>query len=89
MSQAQLTGTGNASEILTEAVERELYGQAIRTANGDQTKAARWLGVSRPTMREKLTRYGLFPTRGGDTSLTPKPAPKPARRDNREGEYEV
>ena len=89
LSQAQLTGTGNASEILTEAVERELYGQAIRTANGDQTKAARWLGVSRPTMREKLTRYGLFPTRGGDTSLTPKPAPKPARRDNREGEYEV
>jgi DNA-binding protein Fis len=42
-------------------VERELYGQAIRLANGDQTKAASWLGVSRPTMREKLTRYDLHP----------------------------
>ena len=55
---------------MIEAVERELYGQGIRLANGDQTKAARWLGVSRPTMREKLTRYGLFPTRGDTTLLT-------------------
>jgi DNA-binding protein Fis len=44
-----------------ENLERELYDQAIRLANGDQTKAARWLGVSRPTMREKLQRYGLHP----------------------------
>ena len=42
-----------------ENLERELYDQAIRLANGDQTKAARWLGVSRPTIREKLLRYGL------------------------------
>ena len=70
LAQAQLAENGNASETLIEAVERELYGQAIRLANGDQTKAARWLGVSRPTMREKLTRYGLFPTRGDTTLLT-------------------
>ncbi len=70
LAQAQLAENGNASEALIEAVERELYGQAIRLANGDQTKAARWLGVSRPTMREKLTRYGLFPTRGDTTLLT-------------------
>jgi DNA-binding NtrC family response regulator len=66
LTNAQLGEGGNASEVLTEAVERELYGQAIRLAAGDQTKAARWLGVSRPTMRDKLTRYGLFPTRGGE-----------------------
>ena len=70
LAQAQLAENGNASEALIEAVERELYGQGIRLANGDQTKAARWLGVSRPTMREKLTRYGLFPTRGDTTLLT-------------------
>jgi len=89
LGQAQLGETGNASEILTEVVERELYGQAIRLANGDQTKAARWLGVSRPTMREKLTRYGLFPTRGGDTALTAKAAPKPPRREARVGEFDL
>ncbi len=70
LAQAQLAENGNASEALIEAVERELYGQAIRLANGDQTKSARWLGVSRPTIRDKLTRYGLFPTRGDTTLLT-------------------
>jgi len=95
LAQAQLGETGNVSEILTEAVERELYGQAIRLANGDQTKAARWLGVSRPTMREKLTRYGLFPTRSGDTTITTRAHPKtsttaaPARRETRLGEYDL
>jgi DNA-binding NtrC family response regulator len=91
LAQAQLGEAGNVSEILTEAVERELYGQAIRLANGDQTKAARWLGVSRPTMREKLTRYGLFPTRTGDTSLITRATPKTptARREARIGEYDL
>jgi len=90
LAQAQLGETSSVSEILTEAVERELYGQAIRLASGDQTKAARWLGVSRPTMREKLTRYGLFPTRGStDTSLAAKSAAKPQRRESRVGEFDL
>lgn len=92
LTHAQLGENGNASEILTEAMERELYGQAIRLANGDQTKAARWLGVSRPTMRDKLTRYGLFPTRSdtkGDTTFTTKPPVKPVRRETRPGEYDL
>ena len=52
----------NVQILLGEAVERELYGQAIRLANGDQSKAGAWLGVSRPTMREKLLKYGLHPS---------------------------
>lgn len=40
-------------------MERELYGRAIQMARGNQAKAARWLGVTRTTMREKLTRFGL------------------------------
>src|SRR5439155_21830274 len=88
LTTAQLGESGNVSEILTEAVERELYGQAIRLASGDQTKAARWLGVSRPTMREKLTRYGLFPTRG-DTPMAGRALIKPSRRESRLGEYEL
>jgi DNA-binding NtrC family response regulator len=53
----------NLQEGLTETVERELYAQAIQRAKGDQSKAARWLGVSRPTMLEKLRRFDLHPTR--------------------------
>jgi DNA-binding NtrC family response regulator len=51
----------DAHARVTAAAERELYSQAIQLADGDQSKAAKWLGVSRPTMREKLMRYGLRP----------------------------
>ncbi|HEV8542381.1 MAG TPA: sigma-54 dependent transcriptional regulator [Verrucomicrobiae bacterium] len=44
---------------VTETVEKELFSQAIRLANGNQTQAAKWLGVSRLTMREKLQSFGL------------------------------
>jgi DNA-binding protein Fis len=44
-----------------ELVERELFRQAISLAGGNQAKAARWLGVSRVTMREKLTAFDLHP----------------------------
>ncbi|MBI3414813.1 MAG: sigma-54-dependent Fis family transcriptional regulator [Verrucomicrobia bacterium] len=44
---------------ILEEVERELFTQAIQLAQGNQAKAARWLGVSRITMREKLNHFGL------------------------------
>ncbi len=40
-------------------LEGELFAQAIRLAQGNQAKAARWLGVTRLKMREKLTELGL------------------------------
>ena len=40
-------------------MERELFTRAIQRANGNQAKAARWLGVTRTTMREKLIHFGL------------------------------
>ncbi|HSI87154.1 MAG: sigma-54-dependent transcriptional regulator [Candidatus Methylacidiphilales bacterium] len=46
------------------AVERELIGQAIQLSQGNQAKAARWLGITRYTLREKLLFYGLFPDTG-------------------------
>ncbi len=49
----------NVASAVTEAAERELYAQAIQLAHDNQAKAAKWLGVSRPTMREKLKLYGL------------------------------
>jgi DNA-binding NtrC family response regulator len=46
---------------MIEEMERELYTRAIQLAQGNQAKAARWLGVTRTTMREKLTRFGQRP----------------------------
>ena len=45
-------------------LEPELYSQAIKLAQGNQAKAARWLGVTRQKMREKLTALGLHPSNG-------------------------
>jgi DNA-binding NtrC family response regulator len=59
----------DAHARMTVATERELYSQAFQLAGGDQSKAARWLGVSRPTIREKLVRYGLHPRFGTTTEI--------------------
>jgi DNA-binding NtrC family response regulator len=48
------------AQLLAEA-EREILTQAIILAEGNQAKAARWLGISRLTLREKLTQLGLRP----------------------------
>jgi nitrogen regulation protein NR(I) len=46
-------------------LEPELFSQAIQRAGGNQAKAARWLGITRLKMREKLVELGLH--RGRDT----------------------
>ena len=46
--------------LLAEA-EREILTQAIALAGGNQAQASRWLGISRLTLREKLTQLGLRP----------------------------
>ena len=50
---------------LHEAAERVLLGRAIEQAQGNQAQAARWLGISRLTLREKLIQFGLHPGREG------------------------
>jgi nitrogen regulation protein NR(I) len=52
-----------AYEKMLSELEPELYSQAIALAQGNQAKAARWLGVTRLKMREKLTLLGLHPAR--------------------------
>ncbi len=54
----------NAFAKLIADLEPELFAQAIRLAQGNQAKAARWLGVTRLKMREKLIQFGLHPSRG-------------------------
>jgi DNA-binding NtrC family response regulator len=63
----QLLGAAQRGELddaharLIEAAEREIFGRAIDLAHGNQAKAARWVGVSRLTMREKLHQFGIHP----------------------------
>lgn len=44
-------------------LEPELFAQAIRLAQGNQAKAARWLGITRLKMHEKLIQFNLHPSR--------------------------
>ena len=53
--------TGARSQMIEE-MERELFTKAIQLAEGNQARAARWLGVTRTTLREKLTHLGLRPS---------------------------
>lgn len=45
-----------------EFIERETLAQTLNIAEGNQAKAARWLGLSRPTLKDKLMSYGLHPS---------------------------
>jgi len=40
-------------------LERELFFEAIKLARGNQVQAARWLGISRLTLRHRLRGLGL------------------------------
>ncbi|MGO8676288.1 MAG: sigma-54-dependent transcriptional regulator [Limisphaerales bacterium] len=49
---------------ILEFAEREVFSRAIAQAHGNQAKAARWLGISRVTMKAKLVQFGLHPAQG-------------------------
>jgi DNA-binding NtrC family response regulator len=57
---------GELSDVhrrVIERVERELLAQALALAEGNLTRAAAWLGITRLTLREKLAAFGLRPAR--------------------------
>jgi len=51
-----------------ETAERELFTRAIQQAHGNQAKAARWLGISRITMKAKLVQFGIHPAQDHELS---------------------
>ena len=59
----------DAHARLFETAERELFTRAIQQAHGNQAKAARWLGISRITMKAKLVQFGLHPGQDHDPEL--------------------
>jgi nitrogen regulation protein NR(I) len=62
LAKAQRGEADGVHARMIEEMERELFARAIQLAQGNQAKAARWLGVTRTTMREKLIHFGLRPT---------------------------
>jgi nitrogen regulation protein NR(I) len=61
LAAAQQGDLQDAHDRLLNEAERELFTRAIELAKGNQAKAARWVGVSRLTMREKLHHFGIHP----------------------------
>ena len=61
LARAQKGELADAHARMVAEAEREILTQAIVLAGSNQAKAARWLGLSRFTLREKLKQLGLHP----------------------------
>jgi len=61
LAAAQRGELADAHARLLQAAEKEIFSRAIDLAHGNQAQAARWVGVSRLTMREKLFHFGIHP----------------------------
>lgn len=59
LAQARETGSEDAYARLIAAAERSLLEAAIQDAGGNKTQAAKWLGITRFTLREKLNEHGI------------------------------
>jgi Fis family transcriptional regulator len=46
-------------QMVFDAVERPLLAVVLQQAEGNQSKAADWLGINRNTLRRKLLQHGL------------------------------
>jgi Fis family transcriptional regulator, factor for inversion stimulation protein len=47
-------------DMIMSAVEKPLLEVVMRQADGNQSKAAEWLGINRNTLRRKLTDHKLL-----------------------------
>ena len=59
LSRAQRGETVEVYAELVGTLERELFAQAMELASGNQLRAARWLGISRLTLRHRIQKLGL------------------------------
>jgi Fis family transcriptional regulator len=46
--------------LFISVVEKPLLDEVMKQANGNQSRAATWLGVNRNTLRKKLQDHGLI-----------------------------
>ncbi len=50
---------GSAEGMSLEAVERDLIGQALRQFGWNQSRAAKYLGITRKTLLYRIAKYGI------------------------------
>jgi nitrogen regulation protein NR(I) len=60
LAAAQHGEVANPHARLLEAAEQEIITQAIHLTHGNQLQAAKLLGISRLTLRDRLAQYGLL-----------------------------
>jgi Fis family transcriptional regulator len=48
-------------DMILQAVEKPLLDVVMQHAEGNQSKAAEWLGINRNTLRRKLAEHKLLP----------------------------
>src|SRR3989338_381166 len=51
--------SGNLYKEIIEEVERALLVETLKQVNGNQSEAAKILGISRPTLKDKIDKFGL------------------------------
>ncbi len=68
LTQARDSGSDDAHARLIAAAERALFQVAMEQAAGNKTLAARWLGITRFTLRERLIELGLKEPTPGESS---------------------
>ena len=64
----RLHGGENVYNNFLEASEKMLLSEALRLTKGNQTHAARLLGMARPTLKARMDKYGLAPAREPEAS---------------------
>jgi Nif-specific regulatory protein len=65
LESAEATGTVVSTSLdgAVEALERSLIQDALKTARGNQSKAARLLGTTQRVISYKVRKYGIDPAR--------------------------
>jgi Fis family transcriptional regulator len=48
-------------DMILQAVEKPMLDVVMQQAEGNQSKAAEWLGINRNTLRRKLAEHKLLP----------------------------
>lgn len=61
LEDAQTIGNTDLHARLVNEAESELMRQAMQRSGHNIAQVARWLGISRVTLREKLKQHGLYP----------------------------
>jgi DNA-binding NtrC family response regulator len=68
---------GLAHQRFIEEAEAQLILESLDKTRGNSTQAARLLGISRPTLREKIARYRI------DCTIIPEQKGEQAQEDSR------